>query len=826
MTRTGATGTLFLGKMRGMPLLATVYSLLLVGNGAHTAVDLTIERGTWRRCFAIDATGQLRTQRFESGATTIGVVSREFRFVLSDGRELTPRDLPKAQLGPLPPELGTRGFTVRFSADGSPFTVVAAYISDSNSPSNSASVTSSIASSSSASDASGESPWMHKQLRLELTGVAGPAIELAEIRIAEIEVERLTLTGGNGIGWSNGGSGAITTSSSGLFAALEHPAGQCDASGSLLLLHHCPDSESTTVGEARVWPWSQRAVVGFDGGGAALARYRATLATPVAPRWIVDSRASGAASDSDSERFVTQASWAEAAGAPRPSLLWLDPTAFSSDHWFTPDLARFPAGLAPLAKTVREHGGRLAITVPLAKGDGSALPIATAEEKRTARKVLLACMQDEGQPRALGWITHQAPVTLPSDPAARERLVNRWLELFAVERKLAPSLVIALSGAPPAGEESAGSPFWHPAVDLLLGGDAPIVAVPRMVDGSVAAADRLLLALTTNHPLRAFAPEAPATTDSHDSSDRRERRAGSLARRFEEWLTARPLEAKDGPQLFCNRTPRPLHQKLPAEPSGWVRVYPWCEVVSRAGTAAPEVVLEPDELALFERAAKLADLGRVPATGRFLMRPAGDRDLLLAPGTTHAFEWLDLKEGAVRGTIQVGAGPLFATRTPREPFGATLAGVSKFDDGFQLDVALTTPTHAQETVELVLTIAGGPPDISTAVLPPSIALIDDPNPGSSTRADRRWRWRVPESEKSKTVLIRVHCSPVVETAVTLTARLLQEPVRVRAVSGPRAAGTLPPTDATPALATTIVLWDGPPPTTGDRIDRSGYPAGD
>src|SRR5262245_54868733 len=100
---------------------------------APLAGELSVGHERLRRGLRLDERG-CATTSFAGARDRLAVTSEEFRFVLSDGRTIAPRDLPHATLAALPAALGTRGLALRFTSEASPFVVTVALLADEDEP--------------------------------------------------------------------------------------------------------------------------------------------------------------------------------------------------------------------------------------------------------------------------------------------------------------------------------------------------------------------------------------------------------------------------------------------------------------------------------------------------------------------------------------------------------------------------------------------------------------------------------------------------------------------------------------------------------------------
>ncbi len=739
--------------------------------------ELAVDNGAARRCFKLGSDARsATTTRFEFGGAVLALTSQEFRFVLADGREITPAELPLTRIAALPAEFGGRGVTLRFEAASSPFAVTVAY------------------------GAGGEEPWLTKRVQLSTRDA-----HQATVLLTEVEVERFTFQSGR---FTGSGSGTIVRSDSGLFAALDHPLAECVVDGAAVVLRERPlRSAAATESGDFVWPWSSTATVGLDRSGAVAFRWLAGLAPPRSAQPMVPIAAQelkGPASELATTFAPRGVVAARLGPANTPTIALLDVAALARSSWFAPAADLPPGAIGAALAALKSSATPLALTVPLADAEGAPLPIASSAEQRTAKKALVALLQSSGQLHAPRWLIHEWPARWPQDATQQAQLAAGWIELFQTERKLCRDVVVALQA--PAGTTL--SPFWRRFVDVVMEPPRPLP-----IDGEIdAVAARFAAGAMAQEPLIAL---PPALTD-HPDGDRSERLAIAAAG-LSFWREA-PAQGDFVPWLRENAGWRPQPFELPARAHGWLRLYPWCEWLEPRGDAPLAVEMAAGETALFvplgavDPSASSYEL--LPRPGRFAFGSDGkSATLLLAQGTTHSFDWFDRRERRILASARLGSAPAFQRRTAATPFAATLRALERTARGVRIEVLFATPRFRAE--ELRLRVAVEPPPatpftIEAQVVAPADAVVPGP---AHPASEGRFEWQIAETREPVTVAFEL--VGAFDTGATLlVAAHLVDTLDSLPITPPRALPMAPARPATPAAArrvTTLLLHDGPPP---------------
>lgn len=687
-------------------------TLLLLACLTIARHDLAVANDQIRRAFEFEAGRGAVTTRYSAGGRDLPVESLEFRIVLSDGRALTPSDLPDASFAALPAELGTHGVLIRYRAIGSPFEVAVAHL------------------------ATPGSPALFKQVQLS-AGDASGAANGAELRIETLDIETLTLRHET---LKGGGSGAVSTSAGGWRFAIEHPAAECRVDGATVVLREHAGSRATAIGDRHVWPWSQRARVGI-GEAVATDALRCEPAHSIELVWFAtasetwrDSLAPTVTKvrdhfDSDARlHFITPVDLLAGAG------------------WFEVP-STLPTGVVGrVLRELRQPSTAVALTVPLGDPTGLPRPISSADELRAAKRALVAALQCDGKLEPPHWFLHQMPSTLPTEPGAAARLFDGWIALFATERKLCPDAKLALF-APADGEAALPlSPFWSRFVDQV---GAPIGTLPALTPRTGADRAAAAQALALREGFAAPLVTLPAGDGTqHDELLRWSRAALAF------WNAA--PTGDDVPRAFTNQTWRPRTFELPPRAGGWLRIAPWCEWVGGDERTSARGDLGAHEHALFVPLAASGAIGVIPGAGRFEVVD-GERPyaLLLAPGATQAFYWRDVGDGGTRGEARIGLAPAFQRRDATAPFAATLGPLTVRGDGVEIEITLTTPIFRQEEGELIVALEP-PATVPASPTPPTtlsncqLALLKCEPAGAAqapavqptTTAARGIEWRV------------------------------------------------------------------------------------
>lgn len=737
-------------------------TLLIAIGLARPAGELAIANEHLRRELAPDGRGAVTTTRLADAKGGITLESREFCIRFADGREIRPAQLPQVELHALPSALGPRGALARFSAPDQPFAVEVAWL------------------------AAAGAPWLKKQVRLVNADPAASALP-----VASIDLETLTVAGAT---WRGGGIGRAARASNGLFVAPDHPGVECRIDAATVTLReHC------TAGR-ELDRWSAAVTIGLDRAGDLAAQLAASFAPDASdPSVSLRPRAEAALmlSDADlrADRSIDAAALIAAARSASDAgarVTLVAPAAWlGSGRWYQPTV---PIGA--LGRALQELGQpptAVALTVPLHAPDGTPLPLANAEELRSARKALVALLQCAGRLEAPRWFLHPAPTAWPADPAAAAQLVEGWIALFATERKLAPAARLALL-LPPEGD----APAWRRHVDhVAVLVDATFATAWPAAPTRAALAAALAGRGGDGAPLVAFA-----------RGDDDANRWAAAALSF--WNLA-PVGA-DAPQVRRNDRWTTQTDELPPHAGGWLRIAPWLEYVGGDATTAAPVVLGAHETAVFAPLIASDARGAIPDAGRFEFGGDGTLSALLLPGATQSFRWRDARDGRVLRAAQIGLAPAFQRRTAEVPFAVKLAQLARDDDTLRFTLEFAAPIFRAEEVELRLECDGVTASEASALRFDCDAMparaIERPDETSA-----RWRLSLAEGRTSPTLHGVLAGRLPADARVTIVAALHEQldPVALKPPTASRAPRRLPATPFAARRTTTLVLHDGPLP---------------